>query len=208
MMWLVVIFSCSEFFDYFLRPAGLVDCGCDHGRNWIKIFVFIGTFSTAKAALSCLLSNLFCSAGQRWFFFQQREILPWNSYFLFLNLFKGHVVNISSLMMMMMSNLMGPECLQSLLVKCWEEKVVKQGIKTSASVQHHSSSWWAQTAQWWWWQLLWLRSIETFSKTLFLGSTSQHHLGVIDGLHNHLNSQTHNLMQDHHFKIISCIKSP
>ena len=58
MMWLVVFLSCSEFFDYFLWPAGGVDCGCDHGRNWIKIFVFIGTFSTAKAALSCLLSNL------------------------------------------------------------------------------------------------------------------------------------------------------
>ena len=26
-----------------------VDWGCDHGRNWIKIFVFIGSFSTAKA---------------------------------------------------------------------------------------------------------------------------------------------------------------
>ena len=28
---------------------GPVDWGCDHGRNWIKIFVFIGSFSTAKA---------------------------------------------------------------------------------------------------------------------------------------------------------------
>ena len=106
-----------------------VDWGCDHGRNWIKIFVFIGSFSTAKAREP--FHTFSCPTGQRWFLPQRKAlgIREPNHIYDEKGICEKHGINDDD------------DFIVSLL-NVEEGKVVrvKRGIKTSASVHntdHH-----------------------------------------------------------------------